>query len=466
MNERLQAALAALRLLKEKAKEGLPFPQQDLFVKDPSKYLAALCTRRAGKTNALARRFIETMKTHPNSLCRYIALTRDSAKDIMWPVLTEMNERMELGAELSETNLTMTLPNGAKLKLYGADMKNFVRRLRGAKSPANAVDEAQEFESSHLEDLIDNILTPSILDYSDGWIAMTGTPGPIPRGLFYDVTTNNKGGYSVHKWSLFDNPFLPDPYGFVDDLKRRRGWNDATATYMREYGGYWLLDADSLLIKYKAELNNYAELPVAEWVYILGIDIGLRDSDALAVVGWHERSSSVYLVDEIVTPDQDITTLSEQIERLIRIYNPSKIVMDTGGLGAKIAEELRRRKGLPIHAADKKRKMENVAFLNEWLRLGRFKAKQSSRFASDSMKVQIDWDKSTPDKMALKPGFHSDIIDAVLYAFKESPAFTYQEPMAGPKPGTKAWYDKEVFDMEKAAEEHFERIEQGELNEF
>ena len=154
--------------------------------------------------------------------------------------------------------------------------------------------------------------------------------------------------------------------------------------------------------------------------HILGVDIGLRDSDALAVVGWHEKSASVYLVDELVTANQDITTLSEQIERMIRLYQPTKIVMDTGGLGAKVAEELRRRKGLPIEAADKKRKMENVAFLNDWLRLGRFKAKKGSIFANDSLKVQIDWDKSTPDRLAVKPGFHSDIIDAVLYADRKS----------------------------------------------
>ena len=461
--ERLQAALAALKILREKSKVEVPFPSQDAFVQDRAKYLAALCTRRAGKTNALARRFLDAMKKHPNSLCRYIALTRDSAKDIMWPVLNEMNERMALNAEMNETNLTMTLQNGAKLKLYGADMKNFVRRLRGAKSPANAVDEAQEFESSHLEDLIDNILTPSILDYEDGWLAITGTPGPVPKGLFHDITELNKGGYSVHKWSLYDNPFLPNPHEFVQDLKKRRGWDLTNSTFIREYGGNWVIDVDSLLIKYDANKSDYEELPMAEWIHILGVDIGLRDSDALAVVGWHEKSASVYLVDELVTANQDITTLSEQIERMIRLYQPTKIVMDTGGLGAKVAEELRRRKGLPIEAADKKRKMENVAFLNDWLRLGRFKAKKGSIFANDSLKVQIDWDKSTPDRLAVKPGFHSDIIDAVLYAFKESPAFTYQEPVTPPKVGTEAWAKIEVDRMEQEAQDYFKAQEEAGL---
>src|SRR5690606_29303744 len=98
--------------------------------------------------------------------------------------------------------------------------------------------------------------------------------------------------------------------------------------------------------------------------------------------------------------------------------------------------EIRRRKGIPIHAADKTRKMENVAFLNEALRLGNFKAKRDSRFAADSRHVQVDWEKSTPDRLVVKAGFHSDIIDAVLYPFKEARTYLneYKEPL--PKRGT------------------------------
>ncbi|MGH7889902.1 MAG: hypothetical protein ACRENF_05055, partial [Thermodesulfobacteriota bacterium] len=121
------------------------FPQQDAFVTDTSRFLAALCTRRAGKTNALAFRFVRTMRKYPGSTSRYIALTRDSAKEIMWPVLKELNDRLNLGATFLEGSLSMVLPNGARLRLFGADMRNFIRRLKGVKSPAIAIDEAQDF---------------------------------------------------------------------------------------------------------------------------------------------------------------------------------------------------------------------------------------------------------------------------------------------------------------------------------
>lgn len=435
--------------------EERPFEEQDAFVMDLSRFLAAQCTRRAGKTNGLARRFYQTMRKYPNSLSRYIALTRDSAKDIMWPVLEEMNEKYNWQAKFSEHNLTMTIPNGAMLKLFGADMKNFIRRLKGAKSPAVAIDEAQEF-GPHIIELVNDVLVPTIIDYDDSWLALTGTPGPIPKGLFYDITELGKGDFSVHKWSLYNNPYLPNAQQFVTDLKKRNQWDDNHPTYLREYQNRWVIDEDALLIKYNDKRNHYDLLPNQVWVYVLGIDIGFKDSDALAVLAWCGSDPNIYLVEESITANQDITSLVEEINRLSKLYDISKMVIDTGGLGKKIAEEIIRRHQIPVIAADKSRKFENVSLLNDFLRQSRFKAKRTSRFATDSFQVQLDYERTTPDKLVVKKGLHSDIIDAVLYAFKESPAYTYQTPKVAPKYQSQEWYKEEAERMEQEAEEHFQ----------
>lgn len=455
MSERLALALVALQKIK---KEEKTFPIQDAFINDPNQFIAACCTRRAGKTSALAKRFKKTMDRYPRSLSRYIALTRDSARDIMWPVLQEMNDAEGWNAEFLETTLTMRLPNGSRLRLLGADMKDFIKRLKGAKSPAVGIDEAQDF-GPHIQSLIDDVLTATLADYTDSWLAVTGTPGPIPRGYFFDVTEGGKHGYKVHKWSLFQNPYLPDPVGFVQRLKEKKGWDDRNPSYMREYKGIWVLDPDSLLIRYKEELNHYETLPTTHWNYILGVDIGHRDADALAVIAWSETTPNIYLVEEILTKGQDITQLSDQMALMIAKYDIAKIVMDEGALGKKIAEEIRRRKNIPVQPADKMRKFENVAFLNDWMRLGKFKAKKDSHFAQDSYQLQVDHERTTPNRLVVKKGFHSDIIDAVLYAFKESPAFTYTEPLKRPERGTPEWGKEEESEMERQAIEHFEALE-------
>jgi hypothetical protein len=465
MNDRLLFETLLLKLQRDGREFFDPsFPEQDAFVKDTSRFVAAQCSRRAGKSNGLALKFFNTLHKHAGAFCPYIALTRESARNIMWPVLMEQEEIFKVGFTFTESNLTMTHPNGARLQLFGADMKNFIRRLKGIKTPGAAIDEAQDF-GSHLQSLVDDVLTPTLTDYKDSWLAITGTPGPVPQGYFYDITEGRKYGFNLHEWTLLNNPYI-DGKTFIDEIVKKRGWDARNPTYLREYCNQWVIDKKALLIDYDETKNHYEKLPDLHWNYLLGVDLGLRDADALAVIAWSTNCKEIYLVEEVITRGQDITELETQIVSLMNKYKISKIVMDTGGLGAKIAEEFTRRKHIPVHAADKKRKFENITFLNDWLRLGRFKARKDSRFAKDSYQLQIDWERTTPDRLVVRDTFHSDIIDAVLYAFKESPAFTHTEPEVKPKYGTKDWGDAEAKRMEEAALEYFQEQAEAQASDY
>jgi hypothetical protein len=190
------------------------------------------------------------------------------------------------------------------------------------------------------------------------------------------------------------------------------------------------------------------------------VDIGYKDADALAVLAWSESSPTTYLVEELVTSKQGITELAQQIQTLQKKYNIYKIVMDMGGLGLKIGEELSRRYLIPVEPAEKTRKMENFALMNDALRTGQLKAKPNSQFAKDSYLVEYDWDKSKPDRLVVSDRYHSDIIDAVLYAFKLSPAYTYSAPKKDPVYGSKEWAESQsnsMFEMELAG--HLNSVE-------
>ena len=423
----------------------LTFPKQQAFVADKNRYVLAQCSRRAGKTNGIALRFIDTMAKNPGATCRYLALTRESAKSIMWPILHEMDDRLNLGYSFTESNLTMRHPNGAKLQLYGADMSNFIKRLRGTKSPGVAIDEAQDF-GQHLQSLINDVLAPTLVDYPDSWLALTGTPGPVPTGYFYDAC-HGKYGYSIHNWTILDNPYVENAEDFIYEFSQNNAWEPNNPTLLREWRNQWVMDKEALWVRYDAFKSDFTILPPGKWTYVVGIDLGFKDNDAIAVLSWSEDSNEVYLVEEWLAGKQGITELVEKINQFSSKYPVSKMVIDEGGLGKKIAEEIRRRHAIPVQQADKHRKQENVEFLNDWLRLGRFKAKKDSTFALDSYKVQIDWEKSRHDKIVIKKHPHSDIIDAVLYAFRECYAFAYQKPKELPKMWSKEYWEKEVESM-------------------
>jgi len=445
------------------------FDKQLKFVEDPRPYKLAVCSRRSGKTIACAADLVATALASKDVVCLYITLSRNNAKKLIWPELKKINRKYALGAAEDATELSMLFPNGSTIYLSGAKDQSEIEKFRGLALKKAYIDECQSFRE-YIRELIDDIITPALLDYA-GSLCLIGTPGPIPAGYFAEVAgvvpekKTEADSWASHGWTFFDNPHIEAKSGMTHQalLQRelkRRGVQEDDPSIQREFFGRWVLDSDSLWIHYSKDLNDYKELDVRQhkYEYIMGIDLGFKDADAIAVLAWSDTDPNTYLVEEVVADKQGLTELVEQIKGLQQKYGVTKMVIDEGGLGKKLAEEMRRRHHLPVQPADKVRKQENVAFLNDALRTGRFKAKYNSNFVKDSFLVEIDRSKSTPDRIKLSDKYHSDIIDAVLYAFKESPAFTYVPPAPKLKYGTKEWTEAEQVRMFDEALDHFQEI--------
>lgn len=429
------------------------FDKQLAFVEDPSPFKVAVCSRRSGKTVACVAHLISTCISNANSVCLYITLSGSQAKRNVWREVKKLNDKYGLAGRLNEIELSVTFTNGSVLYLSGAKDASEIEKFRGLAIKLCYIDECQSFRS-YIKDLIDDIIAPALMDYN-GSLCLIGTPGPVPTGYFHECSVTSDA-WSKHHWTFWDNPFIPITSGkthqqvFDRELKRR----SVTANHpsiQREWFGKWILDSNSLLLQYNPEKNHFQQLlPNVTYTYIMGIDVGFKDADAIGILAWSEQDPVTYLVEELVTPKQGITELAEQIERLDKKYKVSKMVMDMGALGKKIGEEIIRRHKLPVEAAEKSRKMENIELLNDAMRGGRFKAKSGSRFAQDSYLMEIDRDKSTPDKTVVSNRYHSDIIDAVLYAFKVSPAYTYEPEKPKPKYGSKEWAEQQSSEMWEA----------------
>lgn len=468
MKRLITAELAARELAKRTKPNSFDithflFDKQLAFVQDIAPFKTAVCSRRSGKTVACAADLINTAINNSNVVCLYITLSRKNAKKIIWKELLNINRTYKLGGKPDNTELSLSFANGSVIYASGAKDSSEIEKFRGLAIKKAYLDESQSFKA-YIKDLIDEVIAPSLMDYA-GSMSLIGTPGPVPAGYFYDCATASNV-WSQHSWTFFDNPFIASKSGqthgaILDRELERRGVSIDDPSVQREWFGRWVLDTDSLLLKYQEAVNDFSEIGLGKLTYIMGIDLGFIDADAIAILAFSDNSPITYLVEELIVPKQGISELVEQIQKLQKKYDIAKMLIDEGGLGKKIAEEMRRRHHIPVHAADKVRKMENVAFLNDALRTGRFKAKKDSRFAQDSYLVEIDRDKSTPDRIKVKDNFHSDIIDAVLYAFKESPAYAYQVPLPALKPKSKEWYDKEVSDMEQAAIDHFTALEEA-----
>jgi len=185
------------------------------------------------------------------------------------------------------------------------------------------------------------------------------------------------------------------------------------------------------------------------------MDFGFEDADAFSVLGWRQDSPDTYLVEELIAPKQTYEMMVANFDMLTKKYEISKVMADPGGGGKKLIESLKQRYPIPMHVADKQGKIANYGLLNNALRTRRFFARRDSRFAQDCNLLEVDRDKSTPERTVVKG--HSDSVDSVLYGFRESPAYGYAPPPEKPKPGTKEHEDYLAEEMFKAALEKVKR---------
>lgn len=421
----LLAELAKRRKEASSSKEVFSFydvafdKQVELFKKEESRFRTAVCSRRAGKTIGIAADMLDIGSRVKEANLLYITLTRNNAKKIIWHDLKKLADEYNINVKLNEADLSVYFPDtGARVHMAGVKDKTEIEKFRGWRLTRCYIDECQSFRP-YIKELIDDIIIPALRD-ERGALILTGTPGPVPAGPFYEYSTSSD--WANYHWTAFNNPHMHNPPEkdlnlTLEEERKIKGITEDDAGYQRETYGLWIEDLDSLVFKYNKDINHYTKMPPVSWSYVFGIDIGHSDADAIAVLAFNERINKVYLVEESLNRKQNITELVADIKRLQTKYKPIRMVMDAGALGKKIQEEITRVHHIPVKAAEKSRKSEYIELLNDDLRTGRLKAEKNSEFAQDCFRVQWDIDKEY--KKQVSDSYHSDITDAVLYGWRE-----------------------------------------------
>ena len=431
--------------------------QVDFFRGKGTRFRNAVCSRRAGKTVGIVADMLDTCLKESEINLLYITITQQQARAIIWSDLLRLIEDYQLECKVDNTRLTVSFPNKSRIYIAGAKDRTEIEKFRGWKLRKCYIDECQSFRT-YIKELINDIIIPALRD-KRGELYLTGTPGPVKAGVFYEYSQSKN--WRSHHWTAFDNPYMHDPPNLnLEEVLREeriiRGIDESDPSYIRETFGKWIEDTDALVYKFNRTRNIYSALPSdGEWSYIIGIDIGYNDSDAIAVIGYNSHHKKVYLVDEHVKNKQNISQLVEVIQHYKDQYNPIRMVMDAGALGKKIQEELRFRHGLHIEAAEKSRKVEFIELLNDDLRTEKFKAFENSIFQEDCMLVQ--WDKDSkirnPERPKISDTYHSDICDAVLYAWRDCKHYLSEKPVPKIKPNT----DDYMKELEKKEAEEMQR---------
>lgn len=446
---RTQALIAELRK-RDLAQERKQFrfsefafeKQKEFFVAPGPRFRVADTSRRSGKTTGIIGDLLRVCMETPGATCLYITLTRENVRKILWQELTMIIREYEIDCKLDNLALEVKFPNGSRILTGGVKDRTEIEKFRGFKLTRVYLDECQSMRS-YIKELIDDVLIPALRDLR-GSLFMTGTPGAVKAGSFWEYC-NNPNWFHL-KWTAFDNPYMHDLSKGKDlevtlaEERKLRGIDVNDASYQRETYGVWIEDTESLVVRYDENINHYNDLPRGQYEYVLGVDVGYEDSDAIAVLAYSYNLNKIYVVEEYENPKQDITELANKIKLYQRKYKPVKMIMDAGALGKKIQEEFLKRHSIPIEAADKHRKLEYLEFMNADLRKQVLYAKKDSLFAQDSKLVT--WDRSDPANPKISKAYHSDILDAVLYAYRCCLHYIKTEVEAKQKVGTDEYMDE------------------------
>jgi phage terminase large subunit len=155
-----------------------PRPQFLSFHDTTKRWRAIVAHRRAGKTVACVNNLIRSALRCPlpNPRVAYIAPLYKQAKDVAWSYLKEFTQVIP-GREVNESELRVDLPNGGRVRLYGADNPD---ALRGIYLDDCVLDEFADMRPRFLPEII----RPALSDRK-GSLTMIGTPKG--HNEFYDL---------------------------------------------------------------------------------------------------------------------------------------------------------------------------------------------------------------------------------------------------------------------------------------
>lgn len=164
------------------------------------RWAVLVCHRRAGKTVACVADLVLSALTTTKTDARfaYLAPQYNQAKDIAWLYVKRLTADVP-GVTYNESELRCDLPNGSRIRLYGAENE---QRLRGLFLDGIILDEYADMAPS----VWGEVIRPALADRK-GWAAFIGTPKG--HNAFYDVWKNADDNWFKLMLRATDSGILP-----------------------------------------------------------------------------------------------------------------------------------------------------------------------------------------------------------------------------------------------------------------
>jgi len=297
--------------------------------------------RRAGKTVAAINDVIRAAATCRSAfpLFGYVAPYRSQAKSVVWDYLK--NFAQPIISDSNEAELTVTVMNGAKIRLFGADNAD---AMRGLGFDGCYLDEYGDFKPS----VFGSVIRPALSD-KQGWCVFGGTPkGKNQFWNIYETARQNPAEWFLLRLPASSSGLLPPSElkaaraQLTEDQYLQEMETSFEASILGSFYGTELREAEE-----QGRITNIAVDPIVPvhtaW------DLGYRDDTA---IWWYQVvRGEIHVIDFYSVSGANIEELAQVIAdrgyRYGKHYLPHDAKAKTLASGGKsIIEQLAQHLGL------------------------------------------------------------------------------------------------------------------------
>lgn len=335
-------------------------PIQRKYIADTSPLVTYLAGRRHGKTDAVAVRIAEHAR--PHTMQAYVAPTITRANEILLPVLRQLKRECGLRWELKGD--TITFATGGQLRLMGMSNTAEIEKLRGEDLLAAYFDECGVPKDAILREAVLSCAWEALRKHRGepgSGVSLSGTPGPLPEGFFWEATTQAKPdgtpmyGATRHFGLIYDNPLFAQrmsdgrtkaEHSIDQDIANGIYVSREDSRFRREVLAQWCLPTELRCYSHAPKiLLPQAQAPEVGRT-VLSADFGWNDATALVVTRmtpFREEAAQPDGGVRVVTGERmhvlyaekrskwQLSDIAQRVRELRELFRCGTVIGDSGG---------------------------------------------------------------------------------------------------------------------------------------
>jgi hypothetical protein len=293
------------------------------------RFLVLVWHRRAGKTVFAVLKLIVAaiMCKRQRGRFGYVAPQLKQAKGVAWDYLKHYTHNVP-GRVVNEAELSVTLPNGARIRLYGADNPD---ALRGEYFDGVVLDEVADMKP----EVWGEVVRPMLAD-REGWALFIGTPKGI--NLFSDLYHQASAGLAG--WGADFKRAQDTDVIAAGEIEAARSVM-SPSQFAQEFECDFAAAVANAMVPleaiFEAQKRTVSANAYAAYPLVMGVDVARQGDDrsvAFLRQGPVAMQPRTWRLDSLME-------LADQLSLLIDRHKPAAVFMDQGGIGAGALDRLR-----------------------------------------------------------------------------------------------------------------------------